>query len=164
MGPRGIEPTHHFDITLPCALPAREAFDRLVDLRAHDAIIPLTRINEAALTRPMQRGDSFVARTGGRRLGFDDAMTVVEFDPPRGESAGRAAFVKAGPVLFGRANLVVTPTPAGGPTTPGCTVRWRQSYRLRALPAAAHPVLGRLLAKGYRRVLRALLARAPQVP
>jgi anti-sigma factor RsiW len=90
------------------ALPARRAFARTTALRNHERLIPLTRIDAPA--RQPRVGDVVTATSA---LLLRDVMEVADYEEPSGDSpgdgAGRARWVKRGPVLLGEAEIVVTP-------------------------------------------------------
>lgn len=108
------------------ALPTDQAFERLLDLRRHDVMVPLTRIR-----RPPARlryGSTFVARTSLGPFGFDDPMVVVSWTPPPARGlAGHAVIEKQGRVVTGRILVQVCPDPhvAGG-----SVIRWSQRIGL----------------------------------
>ena len=128
-------------------LPPADAWNRVTDWPAHARHVPFTRI-AVSTPPPSGPGTVFVARTGGRRLGFDDPMAVVAWDPPR-----FCRLEKRGRVMLGWAEISVEPR--GG----GSTVTWREHAVPARLPRALYPVAsvaGRLV---FGRVLRGLLSR-----
>ena len=144
---------HRFAITLDSPLPASAAWERVLDLRAHSRVAPLTRMTSGAVAaRDLLVGHRFVARTGLGPWGFDDVMTVAEIAPPTAGAPGHTRIVKSGRVIRGQ--VVVTVTPHDG----GSSVRWEQDFALGRLGGP----LGRLAAGGarfaYGNALRRLLA------
>ena len=144
---------HRFAITLESRLPASAAWDRVLDLRAHSRVAPLTSMTSGAVAaRDLRAGHRFVARTGLGPIGFDDVMTVAEIAPPAVGAPGRARIVKSGRVIRGQ--VVVTVAPHDG----GSSVRWEQDFSLGRLGGP----LGRLAAGAarfaYGFALRRLLA------
>ncbi|GAB4098310.1 SRPBCC family protein [Sinomonas halotolerans] len=143
---------HRFGITLTTPLPPAEAWDRVLDLRAHGRVAPLTRLTEGADgARDLRPGHRFVARTAVGPVGFDDVMTVAEVAPPASGAPGRARIVKSGQVIRGEVRLTVSAHDGGS------SVRWEQDFALGRLGGP----LGRLAAAAarlaYGRALRALL-------
>ncbi|WP_138444385.1 hypothetical protein [Sinomonas susongensis] len=159
-----------FELVLSSSLAADEAWSRILDLRAHDRLVPFTHITRgmvpAAELRP---GHEFVActmvgRVGfrGRRLGFDDVMTFEDVERPDGERPGRARIVKSGKLVRGRIEVTVSPGRAGGAgraerTTAGSTVRWVQDFGLARFPAVVGLAAFAIARIGYPATLRRLL-------
>ncbi|MBB1511318.1 SRPBCC family protein [Tessaracoccus sp. MC1627] len=139
----------HFTVELPAACPSDQALRRLLDLRAHDRLIPLTRVTLAVSADELTVGSRFVGRTGVGRFGFDDHMRIeaLTFAPD-----AAATIVKRGRVI--RGVVQVTARPSAG----GSAVRWEQSVHLPWLPELLQPTAARVLRAGYRRVLVRLLA------
>lgn len=136
-----------FVVELTADYPPAEALSRLLDLREHDRIIPLTRVTPAVPANELRAGSTFVARTAVGPLGFDDPMLVerISFEP------AAARIVKQGRALRGGIDVRVVPSAAGS------TVRWEQTVHLPWLPGILQPVAARVLRVGYRRVLGRLL-------
>ena len=93
----------------------QEAFSRLTDWQRHGDVVPLTTVR---LT-----DTGFVARSGIGRLGFDDPMDVVEWDPPR-----FCRLEKRGRVIRGWAEISVSPTASGS------QVVWREVAHVTGVP------------------------------
>ena len=143
-----------FEVHLDPSLPAPEAWRRILDLRAHTAVIPLTTVTGAAMVASdLVDGSLFVARTSLGPVGFDDVMVVDSIVPPTGQTAGSARIRKEGKVVRGFIELVVTPTEAGS------SVRWRQHIGVRGVPAILAPVVSWIARAAYGSTLRRLLAR-----
>lgn len=141
-----------FTIELATPLTPDEALARVLDLRAHDKVIPLTRVSPAVPAEDLRPGSVFVGRTGIGPLAFDDPM-MIERIGALGDAGGTGAvIVKQGRVLQGKVNLQITPD------APGSRVRWRQDVRLPWLPGIVQPLAARVLRLGYRQVLARLLA------
>lgn len=138
----------HFTVELPAACPPDQALRRLLDLRAHDRLIPLTRVNPAVSAEELTVGSRFVGRTGVGRFGFDDHMRIeaLGFEP------AAATIVKRGRVIRGVVHA------SAEPSATGSVVRWEQSVHLPWLPGFVQPTAARVLRAGYRRVLARLLA------
>ncbi|MBO1331456.1 SRPBCC family protein [Streptomyces sp. VRA16 Mangrove soil] len=114
------------------ALSPAEAWRRLTTWERHGDVVPLTRVT-VTTPPPTAAGTVFVARTGvGRRLGFDDPMEVVAWQPPR-----RCRLEKRGRLVTGWAEFEVRALGCRG----GAQVEWREEVRVRGVPAAADPVL-----------------------
>lgn len=121
-------------------LSAEEAFARLTDWPSHADHVPLTSISRT------ERG--FVARTGVGRLGFDDIMDVVEWDPPR-----HCRLEKRGKVVTGWAEIDVTPLDLG------CRVEWREVAHTTGVPKALGGLEAAAGRKLFGRVIDGVLSR-----
>jgi hypothetical protein len=144
----------HFEVHLDPPLSAPEAWRRVLDLRAHTAVIPLTTVTGAAVSAAeLGPGSRFVARTGLGPIGFDDTMVVESIVPPTTDTAGSARIVKEGRVVRGHIDLLVTPTAAGS------TLVWTQRISVWGLPSVFDPVVARVARAAYGSTLRRLLAR-----
>lgn len=143
-----------FELTLETPLPATEAWARVLDLRAHDRLIPFTHITQGlASADELHPGHLFTACTMLGRVGFNDVMTVEAIAPPAGASPGRARIVKSGRLVLGSIDVTVSAHDGGS------TVRWVQDFGLGRFvrpvgwaAAVAAPVLYRTM---LRRLLRA---------
>ena len=143
-----------FSVRLEPTLPAPEAWRRVLDLRAHTAVIPLTTVTGAALTADeLGPGSRFVARTGLGRVAFDDVMVVDDLTPATDDSTGTARIHKEGKVVRGWIELHVAPAPLGS------TVEWSQQIEVRGVPRALDPLVARVARTAYASTLRRLLAR-----
>ncbi|GAA2327859.1 SRPBCC family protein [Streptomyces kunmingensis] len=121
----------HVRIVRETELPAAEAWRRLTDWKRHGEVVPLTHVT-ITTPPPTAAGTVFVARTGiGRRLGFDDPMEVVAWQPPR-----RCRLVKRGRWVTGWAEIEVRALGVDR-----ARVEWREELRVRWVPAVADPVL-----------------------
>ena len=144
-----------FAVHLDSPLPAPEAWRRILDLRAHTAVIPLTTVTGTAMAASdLVEGSRFVARTGLGPVGFDDVMVVQAIVPPTTHSPGTARIGKEGKVVRGRIDLIVTPTASGS------AVMWTQRIGVRGVPAFLDPVVAKVAGAAYATALRKLLARA----
>jgi hypothetical protein len=134
-----------FTVTQETELAPDEAWSRLVDWPQHARHVPLTSIS----VRPGEPGVGavFVARTALGRLGFDDPMEVVTWDPPR-----FCRIEKRGRVLAGWAELSVV---AHGT---GSRVTWVEEVRPVRLPRFAQPLADAAGRRLFTRVVRRLLA------
>ncbi|TDE94107.1 hypothetical protein EXU48_11720 [Occultella glacieicola] len=138
-------------------LDAVALFDRVTALANHERLIPLTRVH-APHRRP-RVGDRVVATSAGV---LRDVMLLTQYERPDGVAdprsavagVGRAVYRKLGPVLLGRAEIVVT---ALGPAT--ARVDWTEDVRLVDPWRPAEAIVCPLLAVMTARALR-LLAEA----
>jgi carbon monoxide dehydrogenase subunit G len=121
------------------------AWTRLVDWPRHGAYVPLTTITVRPGTRG--RGAVFVARTAVGRVGFDDPMEVVEWDPPR-----FCRIEKRGRMMRGWAELTVTPSGSGSRVT------WREEAVPAGVPRFAQGLADAAARRLFTRVVRGLLA------
>jgi len=143
----------HFTVDLSASIRPDEAFRRVLDLRAHNRVIPLTTVRPALPAEDLRPGSRFVARTGIGVLGFDDLMRVESITVGDPTEPASAVIVKEGRVIRGTIRLRITPTPAG------CRLIWQQQVRLPWLPRFLQPLAAQALRRAYRRVLERLLAR-----
>lgn len=143
----------HFQVRIDTPRRADEAWDRVLDLRLHDRLIPFTRITSgkvpAAELRP---GSDFVARTGLGPLGFDDVMVVTDLTAPVDDSAGLARIRKQGRIIRGSIELRVTPQPVGS------RVEWDQEITVWGVPRVLGWLEARASRAAYGMALRRLLA------
>ncbi len=143
-----------FDVHLDTDLPAAEAWRRVLDLRAHGEVIPLTTVTGEQLeAAALEQGSRFVARTSLGPVGFDDVMVVDSIEQPTDGSGGRARIHKEGKVIRGTIDFRVTPL---GSTS---TVDWVQQISVRWVPRAADPVVARVARTAYGKALAQLLRR-----
>ena len=128
-----------FEIAREVPLSQDEAFSRLTDWMRHADVVPLTTVR---LT-----DTGFVARTALGRVGFDDPMDVVEWDPPR-----FCRLEKRGRVIRGWAEISVWPTASGS------KICWREVAHAIGVPrflATAERAVG---TRVFSRVIDGLLA------
>ncbi|MFJ4715576.1 SRPBCC family protein [Streptomyces sp. NPDC088785] len=129
-------------------LSPAEAWLRLTDWERHGDVVPLTRVT-VTTPPPTAAGTVFVARTGtARRLGFDDPMEVVHWEPPH-----LCRLEKRGRVVLGRAEFEVRPLAGGA----GSRVEWREELRVRGLPGLADPLLAAAARRMFGRAVDGLL-------
>lgn len=145
-----------FEIVLESPLPAPEAWARILDLRAHDRLVPFTHITQGAVAASEVRpGHRFVACTMVRRAGFNDVMTFEELTPPTTTAPGHASIAKSGRLILGSIDLTVNP--GRQRTTAGSTVRWTQDFGLGRFPAPVRFAAFVAARLGYRAMLGRLL-------
>ncbi|MDN5795028.1 MAG: hypothetical protein L0H79_04675 [Intrasporangium sp.] len=125
----------HFNVTRSAPVSAAQAWERVLDLRAHGEVIPFTTVRAAA---GLTRGSRFVARTAVGRVGFDDPMVVEAFRPPLADVPGFARIRKEGRVIRGRIDLVITCPSAQA----GCSsVTWIQEISVYGVPRLLDPIV-----------------------
>ena len=143
-----------FRFVLSTDLPPAAAFARVLDLRVHDDVVPLTRITEGRVAADaLHAGSRFVARTALGPLGIDDPMVVDELTPPTDDAPGHALIRTQGRVLRGVVRLQVDAAPGGG-----SSITWDQDLRVPWLSAIASPVVTAVGRAAYRRTLQRILA------
>ncbi|MGW0565068.1 SRPBCC family protein [Streptomyces sp. NPDC003016] len=131
-------------------LPAHEAWRRLTVWEHHAAQVPLTRIT-VTTAPPTSEGTVLVARTALGRLGFDDPMEVMVWDPPVRDGAGHCRLEKRGRVVLGWAEIDVRPA------RDGAVVVWTEELRLRGFPRALDAVIVRVGRMVFGRAVKGLL-------
>ena len=113
----------HFTVHRRLDLPARIAFDELVDWRGHAQWVPMTRV--VIESGDGGAGTTFVATTGLGPLALPDRMRVESLDP-----IGRTVHItKIGPVLTGDVRLAVQSA-----TDSTSEVTWDEDIRVPYLP------------------------------
>ncbi|MBT2396765.1 SRPBCC family protein [Streptomyces sp. ISL-100] len=143
-----------FRIERRTPLSVDEAWRRLTVWEDHAAQVPLTRIT-VTTPPPTAVGTVLVARTGLRRLGFDDRMEVVAWDPPERGGSGHCRLEKRGAVVLGWAEIDVRPAPGGA------VVVWTEDLRLRGLPRALDGVIELAGGMVFGRAVKGLLGSQP---
>lgn len=142
-----------FRVRVETALPAEEAWRRVLDLRAHDELIPLTRVTSGLVAADdLRPGSRFVARTALGPVGFDDRMVVDEITPPVGLEPGLARIRKEGRVIRGSIELRLAPLPSGS------VVDWQQEIGVWGVPRALGWLTAGASRAAYGMALRRLLA------
>jgi uncharacterized protein YndB with AHSA1/START domain len=131
--------------------PADRVWALVTDWPAHSRWIPLTRVTiDPDSPAHTGLGTRFTGRTALGRVGFDDPMTVTEWQPPEGERPGRCRVVKRGRWLTGWAEIEVQPDGIG------CRLSWIEDVRPRWTPRAADPAVSRVGKLLFDRTLRRL--------
>ena len=119
-------------------LPARVAYDELVDWRGHAHWVPMTRVViESGDGGP---GTTFVATTGLGPLALPDRMRVESMD----SDARTVTVVKIGPVLTGDVHLAVESVGDSA-----CTVLWDEDIRVPLLPGFLSKPVGAIARKAF---------------
>ena len=143
----------HFEVQIDTRRSPGDAWNRVLDLRLHDLLIPFTRITSGKVpAAELGSGSAFAARTGLGPLGFDDPMVVEELVRPSGGSAGLARIRKHGKVIRGSIELRITPQPGGS------RVKWNQEITAWGIPRALGWMTARVSRAAYGMALRRLLA------
>ncbi|EWT01352.1 hypothetical protein N865_08500 [Intrasporangium oryzae NRRL B-24470] len=146
----------HFAVRILSPLPADQAWARILDLRAHSAVIPLTTLTGDILyAAGLVPGSRFVARTALGPIGFDDSMVVDEVTQPTAGHGAWARIRKEGKAIRGLIELTITPQGTGS------RVEWSQDISVRGIPRVFDPVVARVARAAYGTTLRKLLARTP---
>ena len=114
----------HFVVRRHLSLPARIAFDELVDWSGHADWVPMTSVVIEAGNGGV--GTTFVATTGIGPLALPDRMRVESLDA----DAMTVHIVKIGPVLTGDVHLAVT-----RPSASTCDIDWDEDVQVPYLPA-----------------------------
>ena len=145
-----------FRVSVDVRAPASRTWAELVDWRKHGDWAPLTTVR-ITTARPDGIGAGFVARTGLGPLGFDDPMTVVQWQPPAGDepgdTPGRCEVTKHGRVVHGKAWFEVVPLPSRN-----SRVVWHEDVTVtpERVTRYAAPVLSLIGKVGFARTLRAM--------
>lgn len=121
-----------FTLTQDWAVPAERLWNALADWEGHSEWIPLTRVR--ILGGDGGLGTTFVARTGIGPLGFDDHMSVIEFDA----ATTHAVVEKTGPILKGSAGFRIEPRGSN------CTLTWFETVHVPGLPRVLTPLVARI--------------------
>lgn len=144
-----------FTVVQDVKAPATAVWAALVDWPRHGDWAPLTAVRTIT-ARPDGVGAGFVARTGVGPIGFDDPMTVVQWQQPDGDEpgdrGGRCEVVKQGRVVHGRAWFTVTALPGRR-----ARVVWDEDVTVspRTITRFAGPVLSAAGRLGFAATLRA---------
>lgn len=126
-----------FEVRVNVPEAAHVVWSRLIDLDAHTAAIPLTKITPVG--ESMREGLRFVGETSLGTIHINDRMLVTRADAPTKDHPGRLVVEKFGPV----AGLVEATVEQ---VATGTLVVWRQSLRPAWLPKFLRP-LGAVFAK-----------------
>jgi uncharacterized protein YndB with AHSA1/START domain len=131
--------------------PVDRVWALVTDWPAHGRWIPLTRVSidpDSPTARGL--GTRFTGRTALGPIGFDDPMTVTEWQPPDASGEGRCRVIKRGRWLAGWAEIEVRPTAGGS------RLSWLEDVRPRWTPRWADPVVSRVGKLLFDRTLRRL--------
>lgn len=123
----------------------------VTDWTSHGRWIPLTVVTiDADSPVSSGLGTRFTGRTHLGPVGFDDPMTVTEWQPPEDGEPGHCRLVKGGPWLTGWADIEVIDI------GPGSRVVWIEEIRPRRTPRLADPVVAAVGMRLFARTLRKL--------
>ncbi|MFM8773056.1 MAG: hypothetical protein ACKOFP_04315, partial [Actinomycetota bacterium] len=114
----------HFTVRRHLPLPARVAFDELVDWRGHAEWVPMTRV--VIESGDGGAGTTFVATTGLGPLALPDRMRVESLDATQ----MTVHIVKIGPVLTGDVRLAVEPVTDDSSDITWMNPLWKQFWDL----------------------------------
>lgn len=151
----GRDVAGEFVVVVEAPLAPAQAWARVWDVDRHTEVIPLTRVSTQPPATALSVGVRFCGRTALGPVGFDDPMKVLVWEPPS-TVAGHAVVAKTGRVIGGRIEVTFVPTDEGA-----TRITWYQAVEIPWLPpplSGLEQVVGRLVAPGYRAVLRRLLA------
>jgi len=129
-----------------------EVWQLVTDWAAHSRWIPFTEVTVDPAGPPSGLGVRFVGRSALGPVGFDDPMTVTDWQPPTDDRAGACHIEHQGPWVRGWAEIRVMPD--GSATE----LSWIEEVRPRWTPKFADPVvarIGRVLFDGTLRKLAA---------
>lgn len=139
-----------FLIERPSPHPADETWRRLTQWQRHGRYVPLSSVALRS-EGPTRVGSVVVARTGVGRIGFEDPMEVVRWEPPGGGRPGLCRLEKRGSVVLGWAEIEVW---ADGERSRAV---WREEARVARLPRVLDAPTGWAGRLVFGRVLRGLL-------
>jgi len=127
-----------FTVTRDISLPAETVFAELIDWKAHEDWVPLTKVeihcgNGGA-------GTEFTATSGVGPLALPDRMRIDALDA----DAMTVHVTKLGPVLTGIVELSVTST---GAST--CRLHWFEDVRVPLLPQFLAAPVGAAARQGF---------------
>ena len=127
-----------FTVTRDLSLPADAVFAELIDWKAHEDWVPLTKViihsgNGGA-------GTEFTATSGIKPLALPDRMRIDSLDA----ETMTVHVTKLGPVLTGTVELKVTPTGASS-----CRLDWFEDVRVPVLPQFLATPVGAAARQGF---------------
>jgi hypothetical protein len=146
------------DFTRDVNHPVERAWARLTSFTDHGRFVPFTTVSLIDPTAP--GGGGFIARTavpGAGRLAFDDVNVIEIWRPPTADVPGLCQLRKTGRLVGGWARLTVTPLGSGS------RVRWQEQVSLPLVPSFGDPVIARIGAVMFGRVVDGLM-REDSVP
>jgi len=141
----------HFTVRRHLPLPARVAFDELVDWRGHAQWVPMTRV--VIESGDGGAGTTFVATTGLGPLALPDRMRVESLDATQ----MTVHIVKIGPVLTGDVRLAVEPV-----TDDSSDITWDEDVRVPLLPGFLSKPVGAVARKAFEVSIDRMAKRARQ--
>ena len=128
----------HFTVTRDLNLPADAVFAELIDWKAHEDWVPLTKV--VIHSGDGGAGTEFTATSGIKPLALPDRMRIDSLDA----ETMTVHVTKLGPVLTGIVELKVTPT---GATS--CRLDWFEDVRVPILPQFLATPVGAAARQGF---------------
>lgn len=141
----------HFTVRRHLPLPARVAFDELVDWRGHAQWVPMTRV--VIESGDGGAGTTFVATTGLGPLALPDRMRVESLDATQ----MTVHIVKIGPVLTGDVRLSVESM-----ADDSSDITWDEDVRVPLLPGFLSKPVGAVARKAFEVSIDRMAKRARQ--
>ena len=127
-----------FTVTRDLNLPADAVFAELIDWKAHEDWVPLTKV--VIHSGDGGAGTEFTATSGLGPLALPDRMRIDSLDA----ETMTVHVTKLGPVLTGTVELKVTPT---GATS--CRLDWFEDVRVPVLPQFLATPVGAAARQGF---------------
>ena len=127
-----------FTVTRDLNLPADAVFAELIDWKAHEDWVPLTKV--VIHSGDGGAGTEFTATSGVGPLALPDRMRIDSLDA----ETMTVRVTKLGPVLTGTVELKVTPT-----GTSSCRLDWFEDVRVPALPQFLATPVGAAARQGF---------------
>ena len=127
-----------FTVTRDLNLPADAVFAELIDWKAHEDWVPLTKV--IIHSGDGGAGTEFTATSGLGPLALPDRMRIDSLDA----ETMTVHVTKHGPVLTGTVELKVTPTGASS-----CRLDWFEDVRVPVLPQFLATPVGAAARQGF---------------
>ena len=127
-----------FTVTRDLKLPADAVFAELIDWKAHEEWVPLTKV--VIHSGDGGAGTEFTATSGVGPLALPDRMRIDSLDA----ATMTVHVTKLGPVLTGTVELKVTPT-----GTTSCRLDWFEDVRVPVLPQFLATPVGAAARQGF---------------
>jgi carbon monoxide dehydrogenase subunit G len=127
-----------FTVTRDLNLPADAVFAELIDWKAHEDWVPLTKV--VIHSGDGGAGTEFTATSGVGPLALPDRMRIDSLDA----ETMTVHVTKLGPVLTGTVELKVTPTGAAS-----CRLDWFEDVRVPVLPQFLATPVGAAARQGF---------------
>jgi carbon monoxide dehydrogenase subunit G len=127
-----------FTVSRNLDLPAERVFAELIDWKAHEDWVPLTKV--VIHSGDGGAGTEFTATSGVGPLALPDRMRIDSLDA----ETMTVHVTKLGPVLTGTVELKVTPTGAAS-----CRLDWFEDVRVPVLPQFLATPVGAAARQGF---------------
>ena len=127
-----------FTVTRDLSLPADAVVAELIDWKAHEDWVPLTKV--VIHSGDGGAGTEFTATSGLGPLALPDRMRIDSLDA----ETMTVHVTKLGPVLTGTVELKVTPTGASS-----CRLDWFEDVRVPVLPQFLATPVGAAARQGF---------------